>query len=96
MTRAAMLARALVTTAAVALATSPIGAAAQGAAAAFPAKSITIVIPATPGGAIDLTARLVGPKLTEAWGRASCSSRWPASTCCTCPTRAAPRRMPTS
>ena len=35
----------------------------------FPARSITIVVPATPGGAIDLTARLVGQKLSEAWGK---------------------------
>ena len=45
------------------------GAFAQGAAASFPSKSITIVIPATPGGAIDLTARVIGPKLTDAWGK---------------------------
>ncbi len=42
----------------------------QGAAAqSFPSKTITIVIPATPGGAIDLTARVIGPKLTDAWGK---------------------------
>ena len=45
------------------------GALAQGPAASFPSKSITIVIPATPGGAIDLTARVIGPKLTDAWGK---------------------------
>ncbi len=37
--------------------------------AQFPGKAITIVIPATPGGAIDLTARVIGPKLTDAWGK---------------------------
>jgi tripartite-type tricarboxylate transporter receptor subunit TctC len=42
---------------------------AQGA-AAFPSKPITIVIPAPPGGAIDITARLIGQKLTDAWGKA--------------------------
>ena len=36
---------------------------------AFPTKSITIVVPASPGGAIDLAARLIGQKLTEAWGQ---------------------------
>jgi tripartite-type tricarboxylate transporter receptor subunit TctC len=41
---------------------------AQGA-AAFPSKSITIIIPAPPGGAIDITARLIGQKLTDAWGK---------------------------
>ena len=35
----------------------------------FPSKSITIVVPATPGGAIDLAARLIGAKLTAAWGQ---------------------------
>ncbi len=41
-----------------------------GAAQSFPAKPITIVVPASPGGAIDLAARLIGQKLTEAWGQA--------------------------
>jgi tripartite-type tricarboxylate transporter receptor subunit TctC len=41
-----------------------------GQAAGFPTKPITIVVPATPGGAIDLTARQIGQKLTEAWGKA--------------------------
>jgi tripartite-type tricarboxylate transporter receptor subunit TctC len=45
------------------------GALAQGVVTSFPSKSITIVIPATPGGAIDLTARVIGPKLTDAWGK---------------------------
>jgi tripartite-type tricarboxylate transporter receptor subunit TctC len=44
-------------------------ASAQDAAQTFPRKSITIVVPASPGGAIDLVARLVGQKLTEAWGQ---------------------------
>jgi tripartite-type tricarboxylate transporter receptor subunit TctC len=42
---------------------------AQGTAAQFPGKAITIVIPATPGGAIDLTARVIAPKLTDTWGK---------------------------
>ncbi|MEO5772368.1 MAG: tripartite tricarboxylate transporter substrate binding protein [Burkholderiaceae bacterium] len=37
--------------------------------AAFPSKPITIIVPATPGGAIDLTARLIGAKFTAAWGQ---------------------------
>jgi len=45
------------------------GAAAQ-TAAQFPNKPITIVVPATPGGAIDQAARLIGQKLTAAWGQA--------------------------
>jgi len=36
---------------------------------AFPSKQITIIVPASPGGAIDLAARLIGQKLTEAWGQ---------------------------
>ena len=35
----------------------------------FPSKSITIVVPASPGGAIDLAARLIGQKMTESWGQ---------------------------
>ena len=36
----------------------------------FPSKPITIIVPASPGGAIDLAARLIGQKLTDAWGQA--------------------------
>jgi tripartite-type tricarboxylate transporter receptor subunit TctC len=35
----------------------------------FPNKTITIVVPASPGGAIDLAARLVGQKLADSWGQ---------------------------
>ncbi|KWW39415.1 tripartite-type tricarboxylate transporter receptor subunit TctC [Cupriavidus metallidurans] len=35
----------------------------------FPVKPITIVVPAPPGGAIDIVARLVGQNLTAAWGQ---------------------------
>lgn len=53
-----------------ALATAPaVTAQAQGAAQSFPAKSITIIVPASPGGAIDLVARLTGQKVTEDWGK---------------------------
>ncbi|MFS8981276.1 tripartite tricarboxylate transporter substrate binding protein [Cupriavidus necator] len=47
------------------LALAPTGAHAQ----SYPTKPITIVVPASPGGAIDLVARLVGQKLTAAWGQ---------------------------
>ncbi|MCU4118655.1 tripartite tricarboxylate transporter substrate binding protein [Variovorax sp. N23] len=42
---------------------------AQAQAQTYPSKQITIVVPASPGGAIDLAARLIGQKLTEAWGQ---------------------------
>lgn len=35
----------------------------------YPAKPIKIVVPATPGGAIDTIARLVGDKLTQSLGQ---------------------------
>jgi len=35
----------------------------------FPTKGMTIVVPASPGGAIDLAARLIGQKMSEAWGQ---------------------------
>jgi tripartite-type tricarboxylate transporter receptor subunit TctC len=38
-------------------------------AASFPTKSITIIVPATAGGAIDITARLIAQKLGDAWGK---------------------------
>ncbi len=44
----------------------PLTAAAQ---APFPSKPLTIIVPATPGGAIDLAARLIGAKLSATWGQ---------------------------
>lgn len=38
-------------------------------AADYPAKPIRIIVPFTPGGATDVMARLIGQKLTEAWGQ---------------------------
>ena len=37
--------------------------------AAFPTKPLRIVIPTAPGGNNDVLARLLGAKLTEAWGQ---------------------------
>jgi tripartite-type tricarboxylate transporter receptor subunit TctC len=36
---------------------------------AFPAKPIHAIIPFSPGGAVDVPARALGPKLSEIWGR---------------------------
>ena len=35
----------------------------------YPAKTITIIVPFTPGSATDIAARLVGEKLNAAWGQ---------------------------
>ncbi len=50
-------------------AASPCAVAQTGTVASFPAKPIRIVVPSTPAGANDFLARLIGPKLTEAWGQ---------------------------
>jgi tripartite-type tricarboxylate transporter receptor subunit TctC len=59
-----MLARALLTTAALLMA---ITAAAH--AQTYPAKAIRLVIPFPPGGSTDLTGRVLGAKLGETFGQ---------------------------
>lgn len=54
--------------AAICLGLAPVGASAQGEAASFPNKLVKIVVPAAPGGGIDMVARSVSDKLAEAWG----------------------------
>jgi tripartite-type tricarboxylate transporter receptor subunit TctC len=38
-------------------------------AAAFPERPVRVVVASSPGGALDVLARLTGPRLTEKWGQ---------------------------
>ena len=42
---------------------------AQSSADNYPEKPIRIIVPFAPGGSVDLVARIVGQKFTEAWGQ---------------------------
>src|SRR5262245_51677650 len=35
----------------------------------YPDRPIRVIVPYTPGGTVDVLARLIGPRLTEAWGQ---------------------------
>jgi tripartite-type tricarboxylate transporter receptor subunit TctC len=39
------------------------------AAAEYPSRPMRVIVPFTPGSAADLLARMIGPKLNEAWGQ---------------------------
>ena len=42
---------------------------AQSPADKYPDKPIRIIVPFAPGGSVDLVARIIGQKFTEAWGQ---------------------------
>lgn len=44
--------------------------AAPGRAQDYPARPVTMVVPFTPGGAGDILARMIGPRLEQKWGKA--------------------------
>ncbi len=51
------------------LAGSPGAAWAQAAAAKFPSKTVTLVVPYSPGGGTDVVGRLFAQKLSDLWGQ---------------------------
>jgi tripartite-type tricarboxylate transporter receptor subunit TctC len=57
------------TTLLTALAAATLIAASPARAQTYPSRPITIVVPASPGGAIDLAARLIGQKMAESLGQ---------------------------
>ena len=65
--RAAALPLASLTFAALTLTASAIPTTVQ--AQTYPAKSVRIVSPYPPGGAVDVVGRPIAQKLSEAWGR---------------------------
>ena len=48
---------------------APLPAQAQQTPGDFPARPLRIIVPFAPGGATDVLARMIGQKLTDAWGQ---------------------------
>jgi tripartite-type tricarboxylate transporter receptor subunit TctC len=46
-----------------------LGVASAANAQSYPEKPVKIIVPSTPGGAIDITGRIIGGKLSEYWGQ---------------------------
>ena len=53
----------------VAACVAPVTAMAQGAGPGYPARPVTIVVPAAPGGVTDALGRALAQRFTEAWGQ---------------------------
>ena len=47
----------------------PLGGASAAATLEFPTRPMRIIVPFAPGGPTDVAARVIGPKMTEAWGQ---------------------------
>src|SRR6516162_4185559 len=57
--------RSILALAAIAATSAP----AAGRAQSYPERGVRIIVPTAPGGSIDATARLVGSRLAELWGK---------------------------